>query len=666
MASENEVKFELNLDAAGFKTGVDAATQALKTLEGVSQGVKGAFSFIEELAVPLGILYASFKLLEGAVETVFDAERIKAVNAQFDALSANAGIASEKLRAGLEKSANGLISETELLKLSNQAIITMGHSAERLPEIMELARKATKAFGGDLASNFETLNQAIGTGQTRMLKHLGIVVDSDKAMAAYAISVGKSTKELTDAEQRQAIMNAALARGQVAFKGVTGDTTQAITTWKQFKVTIQEIVESLTLLFEKTVGGVVRSGLKTLAGSFKALSDILKANFGTAMEQAEAKIKSTDSAILNHQKNIERLTFLMANSPAYRSAEKQDELKRQIDEEKAKIGELKAKHDELAKAKEAELESKPAISVAAEPPDLKFAAARDAQEAQRIQNQEKLLELQQKYATDATVFDNAESVRKDMANERLGVEIQAIQFKAQAGVLNEQEAQNQIDQISAQHLQEREEMERTHAQRRMAIYENEVRKAQSTGQGIAAAFKQGSAQATTDMNNFGKNGQRVFGSFQQNSTNALMAFGAGTKTASEAAKGFLFGMLADEAQARGQLMMLASIWPPNPAGLAAGAGLVVLAGFLRSQADGGGKGGGGGASISAGGVGGNPYDSNDMGSPSIAQNEQQKKTVTVAIQGNYFDTDQTRMRLMEMIRETTDATDFKYVQIGGK
>jgi hypothetical protein len=44
--------------------------------------------------------------------------------------------------------------------------------------------------------------------------------------------------------------------------------------------------------------------------------------------------------------------------------------------------------------------------------------------------------------------------------------------------------------------------------------------------------------------------------------------------------------------------------------------------------------------------------------------EQQKKVVTVQVQGHYFETEATKTRLVEMIRESSDATDFTIKQVG--
>jgi len=123
-------------------------------------------------------------------------------------------------------------------------------------------------------------------------------------------------------------------------------------------------------------------------------------------------------------------------------------------------------------------------------------------------------------------------------------------------------------------------------------------------------------------------------------------------------------MLADEAQARGALILASSIWPPNPLGLAAGGGLLALSGLLRSMA--GGKASSSGGTIPTGSLNGSGIDvASGSASPNAAQFQSPRRQATIQVMGNYFETEQTRTRLMEMMREATDYTDFKYVQIGG-
>ena len=76
--------------------------------------------------------------------------------------------------------------------------------------------------------------------------------------------------------------------------------------------------------------------------------------------------------------------------------------------------------------------------------------------------------------------------------------------------------------------------------------------------------------------------------------------------------------------------------------------------------------GGGGASSPVVGVGscGDTGPAAQLEKPQL--DETKKKSVTIQVQGNYFETEQSRMRILEMTREATDATDFKYQQIGVK
>jgi hypothetical protein len=136
----------------------------------------------------------------------------------------------------------------------------------------------------------------------------------------------------------------------------------------------------------------------------------------------------------------------------------------------------------------------------------------------------------------------------------------------------------------------------------------------------------------------------------------------GGKEAAKAMKAAFLNMLADRAEGEGQLKIASGLFPPNPGMLASGAALLALGGILRSAA-GGGEGGSIGAADRAAAVSEGPRtDPEEFRRPDVTE-DKKGKSVTVAIQGNYFETEQTRRALLEMIRAETDATSFQYVQI---
>jgi hypothetical protein len=81
---------------------------------------------------------------------------------------------------------------------------------------------------------------------------------------------------------------------------------------------------------------------------------------------------------------------------------------------------------------------------------------------------------------------------------------------------------------------------------------------------------------------------------------------------------------------------------------------------------GGGSGGGIGAAspstVSGGGAASSTVFDETLSRPELS--EPKGREVSLIVQGNYFETEQTKRTLMEMIRSETDATGFSYVQIG--
>ncbi len=161
-------KVELLIDVVGNAEAslkkIAASVENLESKGGASLDSFGAtaskaFNILKTGAVIAG----SVKILKEALDLTFEAETVRATSAQFDLLTKSAGISGDALRESLVGAADGLIDDTDLIQIANKAIVSLGSSAAGIAPIMELARKATTFFGGDLAHNFEALNQAIAT-----------------------------------------------------------------------------------------------------------------------------------------------------------------------------------------------------------------------------------------------------------------------------------------------------------------------------------------------------------------------------------------------------------------------------------------------------------------------------------------------------------------------
>ena len=161
-----------------------------------------------------------------------------------------------------------------------------------------------------------------------------------------------------------------------------------------------------------------------------------------------------------------------------------------------------------------------------------------------------------------------------------------------------------------------------------------------------------------------KAGEITFNSFKTRSVEAFKAMGDGSKSGADAVKGFMLGSLGDIAMEYGTFHLINGAATYNFVEVAEGGALIALGAALQSM---GSSSGSSSSSASSGGGGGGagPAGISDPGSPATpAPQAAQTKSLTVAISGNIFETDQTRTRMMDMIRQAGDFTDFNLKQIG--
>lgn len=640
--AQDKIDFLLNLDSKEFSSKIDGAI-------GSVQGLQGALGKILPVTALVG---AAFLALKTSLDLSFQAEKIKSLEVQFKNLADQAGLSGQAILSGMEKASDGLLGSVENMELANRAIIKLGGSASRIPEIMELARKASIITGNTIEQDFERISSAIASGQTKAIKDLGVKVDAEKVYRNYAASIGVAANALSEEAKQYAIANAILPQLQNKLKNVDTSVKQTTDSYTRFKNAIGGVFDaisrtSLVDSFRSAWTGAFNEMTKSL----KALENSIKATFGTGEVSAEGlrnRIKEISADIDAEYKKPKELFSQVS-----------------VDAQKKRIEELQLKLQELYTSGTPDLLAQNFGKSEQKPVDA--APENQTNKEAEIQNQNKfyadLLTLRQQDLQNRIALEQTyDQVKYNIDSQRVLLEQQTQQRineirndpnlnPQQRADLELQLEQNKAAQLAA--------IEQSASDRKIAALQRYEDAALSTADGVARAFQSGAMRAQASQEQFGATGRRVFQSFSNNATAAFVAFGAGQKSASEAAKGFLFGMLADEAFARGQIMFLSSVWPPNPAGLAGGAALMAFSGWLRSQAGGTGGGTGGSTVVTDGGG------ITNSASQSIAPNpseEQEKKMLNIVIQGNVFDSAETGMRIVEMVKEVSDATDVRIVR----
>ena len=654
MAEQKKETLLLDLDSAEF---IKKMLHARGQLEGLgdADNLSGLIKGLTTATKVIGVVGTAALAAKTAFDWTVEGESIRAINYQFENLTKNAGIATEELKEGLKKAADGLVDDTELLKSANKAIVQMGTSAKKLPDVFELARKATAGFGGNLMENFENINRAIATGQTRFLKSIGLTVDADKAYKDYAKSIGRAVSTLTEQEKRQATLNAVIEQGQRAYKGIDVDITKTANTWQQLKTTVSEIGEVLILFFEKTAGPTIRNLLEWMSQFAKSFKTNVTAAFGEGTEQINAKIEVTKGQITS-------LTNMMLEAKA--GSVEETSLMKQITAAQERLKKLRAALQET-KGEAEGLGEKGGTGKGAE--DDKEAKERNEKiQAQESAYQKNLLQLrQQRLDAQQNIATNEEQAER-VHYEQMGLiasEYQQkrdeIDLKEQQGIITKQQHDAMIEELEGAHVAKMAQMENDLADKKIAAMERVDQSRANADTKLATGMKAASAKAAKEWSGMGKVGERAFNVLAKRAGDAFIAMGEGSQDAGEAMRGFMLGSIADIAEAEGR-MLLASVLV-NPAHGAAGAALLVLAGILRSQAKssksigGGGEGGGGAAEPSSA----TPFEEK----PDQAE-KLQKKTMTVNFMGDYLETQETQTRLLDLLRQGSDATDFRYNKIG--
>lgn len=660
MADEKQT-FKLDLDtkeflekALGAKSAIGDIADA-KSLSGLTEGLLGASKVI-------GILGAAAFAFKGALDLTLEAESIQRVNRQFEILAGNVGVSATKLRSDLVKAMRGLADEEDVLLAANRAMVMLGDQTARLGQFMELARKATAVFGGDLVENFEKISSAIGTGNTRALRSLGLFVDSERAVLAYARATNQTASALTEAERRQAIANAVLEKGRETLKGAIEDQVSAGKTIKEIGIGIKDFYENIAELFNRLFGDKIRAVLITFKDALKEVNLAFKETFGEGADRAAAHAERLKGKIAEVEEQLKTLQEQQGTPLSFPVDTAQ------IDFLQTKLQQLKvdlaATQAEIPEEKDSGVAAEAAVKIS-EGEAAKKLAIKTKFEQDLIALRMERLRTDEEMGGNELAFDQLIADQKLLLQQKLQTDIALLDAQVKAGQLVQDETYfARLAELKAINANQLAAIDADYFDRRAKFLEADARMATGVQNAFTKGWKAAGASATKNIADFSNMGRTAFNAFSNHAAGAFMALGSGTKSASEAMKGFLFGALADIAEAQGKIM-LAQGFLGNFAAAAAGAGLMALAGFLRSQASGmttmiSGAGGAGAETPSYGFVSQTP------GVDMLDQQAEKKPTreVTIQIMGHYLDTEGSRRALMEMIRQETDATAFKYVEIG--
>lgn len=281
-AAKNASPLSQALDKVGFS--VDSVKQKISQLTGInSQAVDGLFDLAQAfgpVAVAIGAAVVGVVALGAAFLALGNrGAALVPLGESFDHLTASVGISSQALLVDLRKAAAGTVSDFDLIKRANLALV--GSTGEfgkqfgqKLPQVLAAARAAAKATGQDVDFLFQSLVSGIKRASPRLIDNTGIVLKLSAANEELAKSLGKSVSQLTDEEKQIAVLNATTAAGADLIASLGNNVESNSEKLARSQATITNIFDTLAIAVQPAFGTVLDIVNRVL-GAFQNLATLI-------------------------------------------------------------------------------------------------------------------------------------------------------------------------------------------------------------------------------------------------------------------------------------------------------------------------------------------------------------------------------------------------------
>lgn len=128
---------------------------------------------------------------------------VSELTASFNALQKQAGSLATVEMPKLREATQGLVSDTDLMRAANEALLS-GLSPKQFEDLAKAADTLGDAVGINTTDALNQLTLAANTGQERLLKMYGIVIDNKKAEEDFAKTLGVSADQLNELGKKEA------------------------------------------------------------------------------------------------------------------------------------------------------------------------------------------------------------------------------------------------------------------------------------------------------------------------------------------------------------------------------------------------------------------------------------------------------------------------------
>jgi len=218
-----------------------------KQVNQTSDSVNSAFSKIWEVIKKWAIVGAITKIWKSIRDLTTAFEPIESA---FYRLSDTAWIVGEDMLQAMRKASLWTVSDFNLMSAANTAYsFWIISNIEDMTTLMEIARVKWQAMWRSMEDALDDIVRWLGRASPLILDNLWIVVKQSEAQEEYAKQVWKTVEQLTEAEKKQALVNAVVEqwKKELAETGEVWLTTQE--RFSQFTAQLQNLAVQIWQTF---------------------------------------------------------------------------------------------------------------------------------------------------------------------------------------------------------------------------------------------------------------------------------------------------------------------------------------------------------------------------------------------------------------------------------
>lgn len=198
---------ELKALTTKFESQMEKASRAVGRASGSMRKSMKTVELASQVALAQTAIGAIQKFGQSLGDLAGRADELDDLSGTFQALGGKAG----QLQAAKD-ALLGTASSIDLLKIANQGLLKdIPGFADNFGLLADYSGRFAEATGTDAVEGLGKLTGALSTAKEAQLRKLGVLIDVDQAYQDYAVSIGKTSDKLTEAEKRTARQTAAVA-----------------------------------------------------------------------------------------------------------------------------------------------------------------------------------------------------------------------------------------------------------------------------------------------------------------------------------------------------------------------------------------------------------------------------------------------------------------------